>query len=148
MPPVIISNALNRVVEMITCRHVPGPPTFLVNDEASIKTQCIYQATSSTHATQATNATHTTSTYLHSSSVSDLILEMWEPRFLWTPEHSMHSKQPWLREPHSGSARKDTQHYSMIVPLYTLHIILWTLHTHNVARSKNIGSGRKSSNKN
>ena len=33
--PVIISNALNLVFGMVTCRHVyvPGPPTFLMNVE-------------------------------------------------------------------------------------------------------------------
>ena len=30
---VIISNALDLVVGMITCRHIPGPPIFLVNVE-------------------------------------------------------------------------------------------------------------------
>ena len=40
---------------------------------------------------------------VHSSSVRDRTRDMCEPSILWTPEHSMQSRQPMLREAHSGS---------------------------------------------
>lgn len=40
---------------------------------------------------------------LHSSRLSERTREMCEPSCRWTPEHSMHSRQPWFSEAHSGS---------------------------------------------
>jgi len=39
---------------------------------------------------------------LQESRLSDLTLEMWEPRFLWIPEHSMQTSIPRLMEAQSG----------------------------------------------
>ena len=42
-------------------------------------------------------------TYGHSSNPNDLTLLIWDPRFLWIPEHSMHIKMPKFKLAHSGS---------------------------------------------
>ncbi len=43
----------------------------------------------------------------HSSRSRDLTLEMCEPSFRWTPEHSMHISTPKLMLAQSGSKEKD-----------------------------------------
>ena len=40
---------------------------------------------------------------VHSSNARDRTREMCDPSILWTPEHSMHRRQPRFRQAHSGS---------------------------------------------
>lgn len=42
-------------------------------------------------------------TYNHSSKSKDLTLDIWDPRFLWIPEHSIHISAPIFRLAQSGS---------------------------------------------
>ena len=69
-----------------------------------------------------------TCTNLHSSRLRDRTLDMCEPSFLCTPEHSMQSRQPWFTEPHSGSEDHmilfETQYTTYLTDYHTVHRIV------------------------
>lgn len=45
-------------------------------------------------------------TYGHLSKSSERTLDIWDPKFLWTPEHSIHIRTPKFKLAQSGSVNK------------------------------------------